>query len=112
MYVVTPPVAFVHVNRTIVNKKIAQLNELCMSLFSIQFHLFFWYAQFVKPWIPCTLNVYIFFLYSCERRGIRCLYCSMGGTIYRGEGPPLGLAARGGASSGGGTWGRQHPLKP
>jgi hypothetical protein len=35
MYVMTPPVAFVHVNRTNDNKKIAQLNELCMSLFSV-----------------------------------------------------------------------------
>jgi hypothetical protein len=36
---------------------------------------------------------------------------------YIGGRPPLGpagrrAAARGGASSGGGTWGRQHPLKP
>jgi hypothetical protein len=40
----------------------------------------------------------------------------MGYIIY-GGGTPLGPAARtaadrGGASSGGGTWGRQHPLKP
>jgi hypothetical protein len=39
-----------------------------------------------------------------------------GYNIY-GGGTPLGptarrVAARGGASSGGDTWGRQHPLKP
>jgi hypothetical protein len=56
----TPTVVFVHVKRTNVNKKIAQANELCMSLWYVQFNLFVFFVsvQSVKPRISYTLNVY------------------------------------------------------
>jgi hypothetical protein len=59
--------------------------------------------------------------WHCQRYGMDC--CTMDeciapyGVHYIGGRDPLGpaarrAAARGGASSGGDTWGRQHPLKP